>query len=223
MRNREPEIKSSDTRMNTPADHHQVQRIIHSYADWLNEYIDYGWQSYLLTFMFDQLPGSDASRMTTMKTHLEWFYGRLAKASVPRPSNEKWSRFVPRGLLAPDLPIVKHSKALLRDVTVNNGIHWHGLAMVHPMTPNLRECLDLHIRKNISTYLVGSIREINIGAITHRAKGVTRYGLKGIKRSLFSNDDVLIFPRSISELPIKRAEKESRQNGTPYRRYTLRL
>jgi hypothetical protein len=148
-----------------------------------------------------------------MKKHLEWFYGRLAKASVPKPSIEKWSRFLPRVILAPDLPVLKHARGSLRDVTMNDGIHWHGLAMVHPSTPKLCEGLDLHIQKNLSRYLVGSIREIDIEPITHTPQKVTGYGLKGLKRSLFSDDDVLIFPRSISELPVKETEKVGQQTS----------
>jgi hypothetical protein len=67
--------------------------------------------------------------MHAMKKHLAWFYGRLAKASVPKASSPKWTPFLPRLIAAPDLPISKHSKEHTRDVTINNGIHWHGLAL----------------------------------------------------------------------------------------------
>ena len=61
--------------------------------------------------------------------------------------------------------------------------------------------LDIHINENLGKYLVGSIRTIGVEPITHDPEYVTGYGMKGLKRSTFSYDDVLIFPRSLSELP----------------------
>jgi hypothetical protein len=110
-------------------------------------------------------------------------------------------QFLPRVILAPDLPVPKHSKVQLRDVTINNGLHWHGLVMVNPLAPKLPGNLDVHINENRSKYLVGSIRTIGVEPITHEPEYVTGYGMKGLKRSSFSTDDVLIFPRTVSELP----------------------
>src|SRR5262249_44802402 len=151
-----------------------------------------GWNGYFLSFMFSQISGSDASRLLEMKKHLGWFYGRLAKASVPKASSVKWSQFLPQLILAPDLPVPKRSKVQLRDVTMNNGLHWHGLALINPLAPKLYEPLDAHISSNLGKYLTGSIRQIDVKPITYKPEYVTGYGMKGLKRSSFSNDDVLI-------------------------------
>jgi hypothetical protein len=146
-----------------------------------------------------------------MKKHLAWFYGRLAKASVPKASSPKWSGFLPRVIVAPDLPISRRSKRGSRDVTINNGIHWHGLALVNPLTPKLNITLDLHIKVNPTKYLLGSIQKIDATPITHRPRHVTRYGMKGLERKQFSIDDVLIFPRSIRELPTNGSKRWPRK------------
>jgi hypothetical protein len=78
---------------------------------------------------------------------------------VPKASSPKWSPFLPQVILAPDLPVPKHSKVQLRDVTVNNGLHRHGLVMVNPLAPKLAGELDIHINKNLRKYLVGSIKK----------------------------------------------------------------
>jgi hypothetical protein len=109
----------------------------------------YGWHGYFLSFMFDQIQAPDHRRMDEMKKHLGWFYGRLAKASVPKASSSKWSPFLPQVVLAPDLPVPKKSKSKLRDVTINNGLRWHGLVLVNPLAPKLPGQLDVHIRKGI--------------------------------------------------------------------------
>jgi hypothetical protein len=96
-----------------------------------------------------------------MKKHLGWFYGRLANASVPKASSPKWSEFLPKIVLAPDLPVPKRSRQRLRDVTINDGIHWHGLMVVNPLAPKMRGPLDAHINGNRHKYLVGSGTETN--------------------------------------------------------------
>jgi hypothetical protein len=151
--------------------------------------------------MFSQIHDSDDSRIEEMKTHLGWFYGRLAKASVPKASSPKWSPFLPQLVLAPDLPVFKYEKQKLRDVTINNGLHWHGLVLVNPLAPKLPGNLDVHINENLAKYLVGSVRTIGVEPITHDPEYVTGNGMKALKRSSFSEDDILIFPRTVSELP----------------------
>lgn len=162
--------------MDTYYSNHQVQQLLQAYGKLIHDRIDQGWLGYFLSFMFSQIPGSDASRMLEMRKHLGWFYGRLAKASVPKASNCEWTEFLPQMVLAPDLPVPKHSKQRLKDVTINNGLHWHGLAVVNPLTPNLHEPLDVHIRQDPGKYLAGSIREIGIKPITHTPEYVTGTG-----------------------------------------------
>ena len=187
--------------MNIHYNLNQVKRLIRSYGDWAHFHLANGWQGYLLSFTFSQIPGSVISRMSAMKKHLAWFYGRLAKASVPKASSPKWSVFLPKVIIAPDLPVCRRSKRHSKDVTINNGIHWHGLALVNPVTPSLDVPLDLHISANLTKYCVGSIKEIDARMITHRARHVASYGMKGLKRGLFDDDDILLFPKLISELP----------------------
>jgi hypothetical protein len=122
---------------------------------------------------------------------------------VPKASSPNWSPFLPKIILAPDLPVPKHSKIRLRDVTINNGLHWHGLVMVNPLAPKLPGSLDIHIMDNWRKYLVGSIRTIGVEPITHRPEYVTGYGMKGLKRRSFLEEELLIFPRTVSELPTK--------------------
>ena len=180
----------------------QVQQLLQSYGQWVRDHMAYGWHGYLLTFMFSQIPGSDASRMLERKKYLGWFYGRLAKASVPKASSSKWSEFLPKVVLAPDVPVPKRSKIKLRDVTINDGLHWHGLMLVNPLAPKIQEPLDLHLRQNRRKYLVGSIREIDAQPITYTPAYLTGYGLKSLKKR-FSIDEIVIFPRTVSELPVK--------------------
>jgi hypothetical protein len=186
--------------MDTYYSTYQVQRLLQAYGNWVRDHMDRGWHGYFLSFMFSQIPGSDASRLLEMRRHLKWFYGRLAKASVPKASSSEWSEFLPKVVLAPDLPVPKRSKVRLRDVTINDGLHWHGLMVVNPLAPKLQTRLDLHIRQNLGEYLVGSIRTIDVTSITYTPEYITGCGLKSLKNR-FSMDEIVIFPRVVSELP----------------------
>jgi hypothetical protein len=179
---------------------HNIHQLLEAYGQWVHDHMAYGWHGYLLSFMFCQITGPDDDRMLEMKKYLGWFYGRLAKASVPKASDPKWSPFLPKAVLVPDFPVFKHSKQTLRDVTVNNGLHWHGLVLKTPLGPMLHEPLDVHIQAHLGKYLVGSLRQIDVKPITYSPDNVTGYGMKSLKRRV-SMDDIIIFPGSVSELP----------------------
>jgi hypothetical protein len=34
-------------------------------------------------------------------------------------------------------------------VTINNGLHWHGIVLMHPGMPELREPLDHQVKQNL--------------------------------------------------------------------------
>jgi hypothetical protein len=150
---------------------YRIQQLLQACGHWVHDHMAYGWHGYFFSFMFSQIQEFNTSRMDEMKKHLGRFYGRLAKASVPKASSSKWSPFLPQVVLAPDLPVPKHSKVQLRDVTINNGLHWHGLVLINPLAPKLPGNLDAHINENLSKYLVGSIRTIGVEPITHDPPG----------------------------------------------------
>jgi hypothetical protein len=190
---------SQNYSMDTFNNSHHANMLLQSYGQWIHEHMAHRWNGYLFSFMFDQLQGSDHGRMEEMKKQLGWFYGRLAKASVPKASSPKWSPFLPKAALVPDFPVFKHSKQRL-SVRMNNRLHWHGLVLATWLAPKLRESLDVHIKEDLGKYLVGNIRRIDIKPITHDVEYVTGYGMKSLKSSRVSGDDILIFPRSVSEL-----------------------
>ena len=187
--------------MNTFNNSHHANMLLQSYGQWIHEHMAYGWNGYLFSFMFEQIQGPDHDRMDEMKKQLGWFYGRLAKASVPKASSPKWTPYLPKAVLVPDFPVFKHSKQRLRDVTMNNGLHWHGLVLATWRALKLQEPLDVHVQGNPGKYLVGNIRRIDVQPITYNPGYVIGYGMKSLKSSRISDDDILIFPRSVSELP----------------------
>jgi hypothetical protein len=99
-----------NTLMDTLYNNHRIQQLLQAYGQWVHDDMAIGWHGYLLSFMFSQIQDLNTQKMEIMRKHLGWFYGRLAKASVPKASHPKWSEFLPRVVLAPDLPVPKHYK-----------------------------------------------------------------------------------------------------------------
>src|SRR5271166_4109408 len=155
--------------------------------------------------MFRQLPGPPAAQIGVMQDEIMRVYATLATRLVRKPSSPRWSRYLPKGIFVPDRPVYKHRKSLLRDVSINNGLHMHGIMMarrrIGRVTPRLRESLDHHFIRNMHLYLNDRLLHLHIEPITHRPGYVTGYAMKALKRPAFDLDHVLILPRALEELP----------------------
>jgi hypothetical protein len=174
--------------------------LIQAHAAWAQEWLNQGWDGYLFTFLFNQLPGSRQAMVRQMHQQILRWYGRLATRTVRKTRSPAWIPFLPKGIFVPDLPVPKRSKQDIRDVSTNDGLHMHGIVVAN-RTRKLPETLDVHFEENLGTYLTSKLRYIDVERITHDVLYVTDYGMKGLKRPTFSEDDILVLPRSLSELP----------------------
>jgi hypothetical protein len=174
--------------------------LIDAYGDWLQQWLDQGWDGYLFSFLFNQLPGPRRAMVQQMHQQLERWYGRLATRTVRKPRSPVWAPFLPMGIFVPDLPVSKRLKQSIRDVSINDGLHMHGILVANRWA-RIPETLDVYFEENLGTYLTKKLRHIDVRRITHRAEYVTEYALKSLKRRTSSEDDILVLPRTLSELP----------------------
>ena len=174
--------------------------LIQAYGAWVQEQIDEGWDGYLFTFLFNPLPGSIRVKNQLMEREILRWYGRLATRTVRNPRSLKWAPLLPKGVFVPDLPVYRKSKQDLRDVFINDGLHMHGIGVANRLG-RIPESLDVHFAERLDEYLTSNLRHIDVERITHMAKYVTSYAMKGLKRPIFSPDHILVLPRSVKELP----------------------
>jgi hypothetical protein len=174
--------------------------LIQAYGKWVQQYLDEGWDGYFFSVQFQQLPGSLMTKVQLMENALLRWYGRLATRSVRKPRSPRWAPLLPKGVFVPDLPVFKSSKQDLRDVVINDGLHVHGIVVANRFG-RISEPLDVHFSRNLEKYLTGNLRHIDIEPITRTAGYVTEYAMKGLKRPIFSLDNVLVLPRTLGELP----------------------
>jgi hypothetical protein len=181
---------------------HDAKLLIEAYGEWVHANMDDGWDAYFFTFEFNQLPWPPSERIKLIHGYLHRWYGRLATRTVRYPRSPKWMPFLPKTILIPDYAVRKHSKKRLMQVTVNDGLHYHGLVLATRLGTRLQEPLDIHFKNNGATYFTKELHHLNVKPITYSPEFITDYGLKALKGRC-SPDDILIFPKTVSDLPSK--------------------
>jgi hypothetical protein len=90
-----------------------VSHLINGYGEWVQSLFDDGFRMYLVTFKFNQIPGSSEYKWREMLKQVEYqFYPTLIKRVERQPMKPKRQRYLPRLIAVPDVPVAKHSKKL---------------------------------------------------------------------------------------------------------------
>jgi hypothetical protein len=173
---------------------------------WVQEYRDLKWEAYFLTFMFHHIAGSVQENVRQMHKNISCFYGRLASRIVRRPRSPKCAHLLPRGVFFPDGPCYTGRKKELIEVTINDGLHFHGLILV-PTKSRLKVPFLQHLRDKAKIYIRGNISRIHVEPIWNQERFVADYAGKAVKRGRLSFDDVLVLPRTGNEL-----QRDTREN-----------
>ena len=176
--------------------------LLNGYQQWVESYIHEGWKPYEITFMYHQLPGSTKSILEQMKQELHRVNSRLVTRFHRDPRSKIGFECIPRMMLFPDLPVYKHEKKSIQDVSINDGLHYGGIALTSPIS-RCQTSLDDHFTDDQEKYLSKKLERIFVKPITHSHNYVTDYVMKAIKNGRMSEEDIVILPRTISELPDK--------------------
>ena len=170
-----------------------------SYALWAERLVREGWTPYLLTFMFKNIGGPAYEVARAMEREIERVYATVLPRIVRNPTRPSVVGRLPMWFCALDRPVFKHSKASLRDVAVNDGLHAHAVALL-PKASRLLEDLNTHFEANQALYLRPEfpLLRIDIKPITRRAGYVLRY----VRKYIGSNgeDAGFVLPRALSEV-----------------------
>jgi hypothetical protein len=166
---------------------------------WTQEYLDLEWTPYHVVFMFRHIPGPAPETLRQMHKEIARFYGKLASWVVRSPRSPKCAYLLPRAVFFPDGPCYKRQKQALRDVSINDGLHFHGLILV-PTRSRLKVPFLQHLRDRSKIYARGNIARIHAEPIRDHHQFVADYAGKAVKRGRVSYDDVLVLPRTGKEL-----------------------
>ncbi|WP_210485392.1 hypothetical protein [Microvirga antarctica] len=177
--------------------------LINGFGKMITERLNDGWDGHLLTFMFKPIGGSYRSINRRMEWELERVYAKSLTRIIKDSRLYSQIDKLPLWIACPDYPVPKGEadRQALRDVTINDGRHMHCVAAIPPCS-RLKEDLATHLDHNQSHYVTSdcSLWRIHAVQITHDADYVNGYVFKALKRGRIVGEDILILPRSKSEM-----------------------
>ena len=175
---------------------HQINQQVIGYTTLVKQYLDQGWRGYLMTMMFNQLPGNDRQKNHQMQVGMEGIYASFLTRIIRNP--RKSSSAKPILICCPDWPVRKNKKTILSAVITNDGPHYHGVLIV-PMQSRLKIPVHQHFSENQDYYLRdGILRRIDVRPfIDDDVSTVVDYALKGLKTNRLPDDEnLLILPKT---------------------------
>jgi len=143
--------------------------------------------------MFKALTGDSTFRLAKMADEIDMLYSKFYTRAV-RPYHNP-----PVLHAAPDRPVPTHQKQSLMDVSINDGIHYHGILLL-PTRSRLKQDIVAHFNQQAHLYTNRSLLRIDIRPIDSKLSRVVDYIFKAVRNGQFEWTHVLVFPKSCSEL-----------------------
>lgn len=181
--------------------------MVQAYASWIDDLTEERfWQSWMLNFMFVEMHLPEAETKRAMEKAVQDFFTRLITRFHRKPKSAAAFQVLPRMIACPDYPVPKHRKEGLRLSTPNRGLHFNAV-LFHPLAVYSRSCrlrspLDQHVEENRLTYCsaTSKIDRIDLTPISYKPDAATEYVLKALENRRIKFDDIVICPRSRTEL-----------------------
>lgn len=175
--------------------------IVDEYKEWIMTRINVGFEPYLMTFMFNAMGGGERSSAKRMAKVVEETYSKLLIRIERRPRKRPTIE-LPMLLCAPDWPVPKHLKSLLNDVTINGGLHWHGVFLLPPTTRKpISLNIIVHDKQSVFAGPNRPLARLHAVPIERTAMKAVGYALKQVERGRVGHGHLLIYPRVDSEMP----------------------
>jgi hypothetical protein len=186
-----------------------------AYSNWLHDILnnawnDKLWNGYQLTFMFHHVPGRFDRKCEVMEDEIDRVYRTLVPNVERSPRSPAGSKRLPILVAFPDYPTRKLGCSSTLDVKINDGVHYHGIVLVHTES-RLKIGLDMHMKEHADRYIRhgGALRRIHIQPIDDpTAKTAVGYGFKALEWRIPDPDRIFIRPRAVSELPVGERDQE---------------
>jgi hypothetical protein len=180
---------------------------IQGFDQMVHERIALHWQPYFLNFMFNQIPGKHSTKKQIMADEVCRVYETLITNIVRKPTSPSWKQYCPIFIGCPDLPVAKSDRELVRNLNVNDGLHFNGCLLLPPEKKcRLKGRLDDHFRRHQELYYRDGYSLDRLHATNIHEGSMVDYALKHFKRGNVSYDDILILPRVRSEFGRKSTE-----------------
>lgn len=179
----------------------QIHQLTQGYGQLAIDLVEEGWSPYLLVLKFRHLGGRRDAQVMQMHRAAEEAYERLLTRVWRQPRALSVRARLPRWILIVDEPVAKRAKVGVRDLLPNDGLHLQGVAVMPPGS-RLREGLDEHLAREGHRYgsQGGPLIALHATPITSNLPYTHTYNFKMLGRGRARIDDILILPRSSSEI-----------------------
>jgi hypothetical protein len=203
---------------------HQIRlSIIRAWTTWIEEVAERQhrggiWYASDITLMFDHIPGNFRRKWMVMCDEADRVYSTLIRHVVNNPRSPSQAAKLPIWIVAPDYPVKKQNgvsrTAVLADVTINDGLHPNGIMLMRIDT-RLRVPLKMHFDTSGPYYREyvhdgHPLRRIHVRPVEETPKVMADYTMKSLKWRIPDLDHILIFPKTLSELPNLRSGEKSK-------------
>lgn len=179
--------------------------LIEGYSQLISDQCRAGKVPYFATFVFNKLPGGQATKIQIMKSEMTRVHGQLVGRTVRKYDSDAWRHLRPVLIQMPDYPVLKNERVTTKLHQVNGGLHSHALLLVppknplprgqdqHPLLPKqskLHTDLVEHFETLQHKYCNGTLYRIDVRPVMHGT--MADYTLKSFKWGKLSYDDILI-------------------------------
>ena len=132
---------------NTDQNHScSIEQLIKGYSEWIDKYVDQGWNAFLMTLMFKPLTGGHKAIMDQMNDEVDRVYSTFLTRVMRNPRSDLWKYHTPVLIAVHDRPVARQQKQKLHNVTINDGMHMHGILVV-PWDSRLKRDVVSHFEK----------------------------------------------------------------------------
>jgi hypothetical protein len=196
----------------TIAPRNSLKENIGAYANWVKRRIDEGYDGHLMTFVFNQLRGDIRQMNLQMQHQIENMYASFLTRLHRNP--HAVDVIHPILISCPDFPVPKYEKTSLRQITTNDGLHYHGLLLIPPGRSRLMGSTAQHFADNQSYYVRDHIlNRIDVRPITHDVDRVTEATLPNADLKQKSSWVRALEYLASEEVPTREFKRFIRANG----------
>lgn len=150
-----------------------------------------------------------------MQTSVQTLYRKLVTRVQRLPTTRSGKMNVPIFISCGDLPVPKHEKKKISEVRINDGLHYHAIALLPPRSrvPNLAA----HFVQKQQLYLADErLMSVSSTPITDTPAQVVDYVLKAIKSNRLDYDEaMLVLPRDMTEITVERRRRRWYRQPAP--------
>jgi len=182
-------------------------KLKYDYGAWIEQILggkfdDQIWNGYIVTFMFNHIPGAYDHKCSVMENEIERVYATLIRHVVHYSRSQSERKKLPKLYAFPDYPRQKMYPFRWEDITINDGLHYHGIVLIGIDT-RLKVGLDMYIKQSYRHFVKsgGPLRRIHIEPLDRTPRKAVGYVLKAIEWRIPDSNQMLILPKAVSELP----------------------